>query len=51
MNPLAQMIGLLMHEFHLKFEDFEGMTAHQLYFLIAWLKWRNKTLERRFRRK
>ncbi|MEM2587070.1 MAG: hypothetical protein QXV23_02110 [Candidatus Bathyarchaeia archaeon] len=40
-----------MHEFHLKFEDLEDMTAHQFYFLAAWLKWRGEALERRLRKK
>lgn len=50
-NELAQLIGILMHEFHLKFSDFEDMSAQQFMFLVAWLKWYNERLERRVRRK
>jgi len=50
-NELAQLVGILMHEFHLKFEDFEDMSALQFYFLIAWLEWFNERIERRLRKR
>lgn len=50
-NPLAQLMGFLMREFHLKFEDFEDMTAQQFCFLIAWSEWFNEQLGRRAKRR